>query len=156
MSAVYNVPIPFTAVTAAVDIVELNGHAARPFVILEVNLYQITEVGDAQEEQLQLALKTGATTSGSGGNASANGVATDGGGASGFGFETFNTTKASGGTIVSRKPMGWNVRGPFEKIFTDLAQDVYAAAARVTLELVNAPADSITIGGYLVVQEIGS
>ena len=156
MSGVYEVPLPFTAVTVAVDIAEVVAHATRPHVLLEVHLFQTSDVGDAQEEIVQLAIKTGQTTSGSGGNAATTGYSTDGGGASGFTFESFNTTKASAGTILTRRPIGWNIRGPLDLIFTELGQLIIPAAGRWTLELLNAPTDGLTIGGYLLVQELGS
>jgi hypothetical protein len=156
MSGTFQVPIPFTSVSAAVDLAEIIGHATKPYIILEINLYQVTELGDAAEEQLKLALKSGQTTSGSGGNAAVAAPSTDAGaGTSGFTYETMNTTKASAGTITTHKNFGWNVRGPFEKVFTEYSQNVIPAATRSTLELVDAPADAITIGGYMIVQEIG-
>jgi hypothetical protein len=157
MSGTFHVPIPFTAVSAAnVDLAELNAHATKPLILLEVNLYQSTELGDAAEEQLKLTIKTGHTSSGSGGNASTNAPATDRGAAvSGFGFETFNTTPASGGTIVTSMNLGWNVRGPLEKVFSEYSQVLLPAAGRMVLAIDGTPTDSITIGGYLVVQEVG-
>ena len=156
MSGVFTAIIPDTAVSAAVDLMEIVGHATKPFVILELHLHQTTEVGEAQEEQLLIALKSGQTTSGSGGNAATNANPTDtAGGTSGFTFKTLNTTKASAGTIVTHKTWAWQVRGPFDVIDTELSQCIMSAARRCTLELVNAPGDSITIGGYAVIQEIG-
>lgn len=156
MSGIYTAVIPATAVTAAVDLIEVIGHATKPFILLELHLYQLTELGDTAEEQLNIAIKSGQTTSGSGGNAAANANATDsGGGASGFTFETLNTTKASAGTIVTHTTHGWNVRGPLDLIFTEVSQLIMAATRRMTVELVSAPADSVTIGGYAVIQEIG-
>lgn len=158
MSGIFTAIIPATAVTAAVDLMEVVGHSTRPYIWLELHLYQLTELGDAAEEQLNLALKSGQTTSGSGGNAAASANATEGGSGatSGFTFETLNTTKASAGTIITHYTWGWNVRGPLDVIFTELAQSVQAAARRSTLELVAAPADSVTIGGWALLQEIGS
>ena len=157
MSGVYTVDIPNTAVTAAVDLAELVGHAARPFVLLEVHVSQITEIQDAQMEMLQIALKSGQTTSGSGGSTvTPTNNEQPGGAAAGFTVEVMNTTKASAGTIVTHDKWNWNVLGPLDVIFTDENKKLMGAGRRLTLELVGAPADSITIGGYLVVQEIGS
>ena len=157
MSGVYTVDIPNTAVTAQVDLLELVGHASRPYVILEVHLSQVTEVQDAQMEQLSILLKSGQTTSGTGGNAATPVNNEQPGGASaGFTAETFNTTKASAGTIVQHDRWNWNVLGPLDIIFTDENKKLMGAGRRATLELATTPNDSITIGGYAVVQEIGS
>jgi len=156
MSGVYTAVIPLTAVTAAVDLMEIVGHATKPFVILEVHLYQTTELGDAAEEVLNVAIKSGQTTSGSGGNAATTANPTDsGGGASGLTYETLNTTKASAGTIVTHAAYGWNIRAPLDIIFTEMSQLIMASTRRATIELVSAPADSTTIGGYVVIQELG-
>lgn len=156
MSGMFTAVIPTTAVTVAVDLMEIIGHATKPFVLLELHLFQTTELGDTAEEQLQIAIKSGQTTSGSGGNAAAAAKATDASGSdSGLTFETLNTTKASAGTIVTHSLHGWNVRGPLDLVFTELSQLVMPAARRMTIELVAAPADSVTIGGYAVIQEIG-
>lgn len=155
MSGIYTAIIPHTSQTASVDLLEVIGHATRPYVLLELHLTQTTELGDSAEEQILVSIKSGSTTSGSGGNSAANGVSTEGGGsASGFTFETQNTTKAQDGTIVTHVAQAWNVRGPFDIVFTELSQLVMPAARRLTVEIA-APADATTIGGYAVIQEIG-
>lgn len=156
MSGTHRVPIAFTAVTAQVDILEVVAHSARPLIMTELHLYQSTEVGDAAEEQLQILVKSGQTTSGSGGS-SVTPVPNDSpGNAAGFTAEIMNTTKASAGTIVTHAPISWNIRGPLDLTETDLGQIVLAAGRRATVELATTPADSVTIGGYAVFQEIGS
>lgn len=157
MSGGYRVPIAFTAQTAQVDLLEATAHATRPLTMVELHLSQSTEVGDAQEEQLVIQFKSGQTTSGSGGN-SVTPLPNDApsGLAAGFVAETHNTTKASGGTIVTHGQWAWNVRGPLDLNETDLGQVILASARRMTVELATTPADSVTIGGYAVFQEVGS
>lgn len=157
MSGVYTVDIPNTALTTAADLLELVGHAARPYVLLELHISQITEVQDAQMEMLQIAIKSGQTTSGTGG-AAATPVNNEqpGGASAGFTAEAMNTTKATAGTIVTHDKWNWNVLGPLDVLFTDENKKLMGAGRRMTVELVGAPADSITVGGYAVVQEIGS
>jgi len=155
MSSVYTVQFNGVAVTAQQDLFELTASSTKPIVILAIHLSQSTEVGDAQEEGLSLLFKSGQTTSGSGGSAPTP-VATDSSGlAASFTAEVNNTTKASAGTIITHAAWNWNVRMPFDYIFTPEQQMIMAASRRCTLELGTTPADSITMSGTIWVQEIG-
>lgn len=155
MSGVYTVQFNSVAVTAQQDLFEIVAASSKPVVILGFGLSQITEVGDAQEEQLLILLKSGQGTSGSGGTAPTP-IATDSSGsAASFTAEVNNTTKASAGTTVTHKPYTWNVRAPLDVVFTEQEQLIMAAGRRFTIELASTPADSVTMNGYLVVQEIG-
>lgn len=156
MSGTYTVPLAPAAATAQQDLFEVVAHASKPAILLGVKLHNLTEVGDAAEEMLSILIKSGQTTSGSGG-AAATPVANDpvGAPAAGFTAETGNTTKASAGTIVTHKTLGWNVRMEMDKIFPEGEQIIIAAGRRLTVELATTPADSITIGGELILQEVG-
>lgn len=155
MSGVYTVQFNGVAATAQQDLFEIVGHASKPYVILGYSLSQTTEVGDAAEEQLLILLKSGQTTSGSGGSAPTPVANDSSGGSAGFTAEVNNTTKASAGTIVTHEARAWNVRGPFDVLYTQEQQLVMAAGRRATLELASTPADSITINGTMWIQEIG-
>ena len=153
---IYNLPIARTAVTAAVDLAEILTAATHICEILAIELSQSTDVKDAEEEMLQLAFKMGQTTSGSGGNTGVTPVPVlIGDAAHGMTVETFNTTKASAGTIVTHKVWDWNVRVPFQYIFAPEQCLIIPPSTRATLELVAAPADSITIGGQITLRVIG-
>ena len=156
MGRYYNLPLVRTAVTAAVDLAEILTAATHICVIHGIDLSQSTEVQDAAEEMLQLAWKSGQTTSGSGGNTGVTPIPILlGDAAHGMTVETFNTTKASAGTIVTHKLWDWNLRVPFEKIFTPEHRLIIPPSTRATLELVAAPADSTTIGGQILIEIIG-
>lgn len=156
MSGSYRVQFNGVAVTAQQDLFEITGHATRPFVVLGFGLSQTTEFGDAQEEDLLILLKSGQTTSGSGGSSPTPSSNEPGGGvAAGFTAEANNTTKASAGTIVTHPVFAWNVRQPMDMVFTQEQQLLMAATRRFTLELASTPADSITMNGYIDIQEIG-
>ena len=155
MSGVFTVQFNGVAATAQQDLFEIVGHASRPYVILGYSLSQTSEVGDAQEEQLLILLKSGQSTSGSGGSAPTPVAVDSSGGAAGFTAEANNTTKASTGTIVTHEARSWNVRGPFDVLYTQEQQLIMPAGRRCTLELASTPADSITINGTIWVQEIG-
>lgn len=156
MSGIYTVQFNGVAATAQQDLFELVAASGKPIVILGFTLSQTTELGDAAEEQLSILVKSGSTTSGSGGSAPTP-VATDTTNtvAAGFTAEANNTTKASAGTIVTHAAYSWNVRMPLEILFTQEQQLLMAASRRCTVELGTTPADSITINGTIWVQEIG-
>lgn len=157
MSGIYTVRYPPAAVTTALDLFEITPSSSKPCMLLSIHLGQSTEIGDAQEEQLQVSIKYGQDTTGSGGtlatsrarDISASGVFP------GFVAKYGNTTKASGGNIVTLDDYFWNVRMPLDVIFTEAETIIIPASVRLTIELVGTPTDSITLGGYIVVQEIG-
>lgn len=156
MGRMYNLPLARTAVTAAVDLAEILTAATHVCVVHAIELSQSTEVADAAEEQLQLAWKSGSTTSGSGGNTGVTPIPIlIGDAAHGMTVESFNTTKASAGTIVTHKVWDWNIRVPFLYIFAPEQRLIIPPSTRATLELVGAPADSVTIGGQIVIEIIG-
>jgi len=156
MSGIYTVQFNGVAVTAQQDLFELVAHASKQCVLLGFSLSQVTEVGDAQEEQVSILVKSGQTTSGTGGT-SVTPVPLDTSNtiASGFTAEANNTTKASTGTISTHYTYTWNVRMPFDIILPDTMQLIFGAGKRVTIELATTPADAITMSGFVVVQEIG-
>jgi len=156
MGRFYDLPLPRTAVTVAVDLAEILTPAGLIVFIREIELSQSTEVKDAEEEMLQLTVKSGQTTSGSGGNTAVVPIPRDiGDAAHGLTVESFNTTKASAGTIVTRPTWDWNVRIPFSKIFLPENPVFIPPSTRATVELVAAPIDSTTIGGYIVLEVWG-
>lgn len=155
MSGVYTVQFNAVDVSVAQDLFELVAASGKPIVILGFGVSQHSEIGDAQEEQKLILIKSGQSTSGSGGS-SATPVPTDSNGvAASFTAEVNNTTKASTGTIVTHKPFSWNVRAGLDIVFTEQEQLIMAAGRRATIELVSNPTDQITMNGYVVVQEIG-
>jgi len=156
MGRMYNLPLIRTAVTVAVDLAEILTAATHICVIHGIDLSQSTEIKDAEEEQIQLAWKSGQTTGGSGGNTGVTPIPIlIGDAAHGMTVETFNTTKATAGTIVTHKVWDWNLRVPFEKIFTPENRLIIPPSTRATLELVAAPTDSVTFGGQILIEIIG-
>lgn len=151
----FTVQFNAVAVTAQQDLFEIVAPADGVVVIHEIEISQTTDVGDAQEEGLSLLMKSGATVSGSGGSTpTAIPVQLDGTAFAGT-CEANNTTKANTGTIVTHAAWAWNVRMPFQKIFTPAAQPVISPSRRWTLELATTPADSITMCGTVTFELIG-
>jgi hypothetical protein len=154
----YQIPIAFTAVTAQVDIFEITAAAEKPCRIHQIYVAQSTEVADAQEEQLTLKLKraSGSVTSGSGGSAPTPVPVDPRDTASGLTAEVLNTTKlvVGSGTITDERPYSWNVRTEFDKVFTPETRPFIVGGEKKVLELTTTPADSITIGGHVLVEEL--
>ena len=153
--AIYTAVFNAVAVTAQQDLFELNVASDALVIVHCVELSQSTEVGDAQEEGLNLLFKRGATTSGSGGT-TVTPVALEGGAvAYGGTVEANNTTKATTGTISTLRVDNWNVRAPYLWLPPPELRIPLSPSSRFTVELATTPADSITMSGCLWFEEIG-
>lgn len=156
MGRKYWVDMPPVAITVAADLFELTPADDKPIRVLALNLHQTTELGDAAEEQFSLVWVRGHTTSGSGGATPTPRPCNPSDAAAGFTAETNNTTAASVGTTVNLPRHGWNVRCPLERPYTpDEAPEASQANTTLVLRMAAAPADSITIGGCILVEELG-
>ena len=142
----YRAPLNIGSTSAQIDVFELLAGSSMPLALIGFALGQTSEVGDAQEEQLQLVLKyvTGSPTTGSGGGTSTPRQVLPGdAAASGVTLKTGNTTKLTGGTSVDLERFAWNVRQDFQVIWIPEMWQVCAGGNRLVLELVTTPADAI-------------
>lgn len=155
MGRMYSVSFTAVAVTAAQDLFEVVAPADSVVVLHALYLGQTTELADAAEEQLRISIKSGQTTSGSGGSSATPVPLALGDAAFGGTAEVNNTTIAANGTIVTHHNDTWNIRGPYQLVFTPETRKILSPSARMTVELVAAPADSVTISGTLYIEEIG-
>lgn len=156
MGRIYSAAFSGEAETTQVDLFQIVAPSDGIVLIHEIGISQLLDFGDASEEMLLLHWKSGQTTTGSGGGTVTAVPANFGDSAYGGGtIQYSNTTKASAGTIVTHYSWYWNIRIPFQMIFTPETRPVLAPSRRATLELATTPADSITFGGYLVFEEIG-
>jgi hypothetical protein len=156
MGAVYTVYLAATAFTVAADLVEIAPADDRPVVVHGFRVWQTTELGDAAEEVIGLAWVRGNATSGSGGNTSVAATPKDPrAAAAGMAVETANTTAASTGTPLTVYATGWNVRAPLEVVFTP-EQRIKCDQAQsfLVLRMLAAPADSVTVGVSVDIEEI--
>jgi hypothetical protein len=153
----YMAPINVGAHTAALDFFELLTAAEKPALLHGFELGQSTELGDAQEEYIPLALKrvTGAPTSGSGGSTSTFQPTDPNSTATSMTLETGNTTKLTGGTSAELGRIIWNVRGGTLWLPPPEGRIVVAGGTRLVLEELAAPADSITGPiGWILAEEL--
>lgn len=157
MGRIYTAQFNGVAVTAQQDLFEIVAPATAIIAIHDINLGQTTELGDLQEEGLLLLMKSGQTTTGSNGSAPAKVPTLFGASASGATVAANNTTKASAGTIVTHGgfPPVWNIRVPYQMIWTPECRPILSPSRRCTFELAATPLDPITISGSVTWEEIG-
>lgn len=156
MARIYVGSFENVAVTAAQDFFELGPATNKPIAIHGYGLHQTSDTGDAAEEILRISLVRGHTTSGSGGSTMtpvplASSADTASGDTT---IEINNTTIAStaGSTLYVH---GMNVRAGLEVWFPPEARPVASAAdTTIVLRLLAAPADSLTMGGWIVFEEL--
>jgi hypothetical protein len=141
------------AVTTATDLFHLTATADSAVLIHELDLCQTTDLGDAQEEVLRIGIYIG-VTGGSGGTAltEVKYATQDAAAVTGVALAA-NSSISTGGTLLGI--LGWNIRVPLEKVWTpetrircDSGEDPIA------FRLMAAPADSITISGTLIWEEL--
>lgn len=157
MGRMYTAVVSASAVTAAVDIFEIVGAADSLTVVHGWTVSQSTEVGDSQEEGLELTAARGeGATSGSGGSSGTAVPVNAGDAAFGGTVEIVNTTQASagGGSLTETESHNWNIRVPFAMIYTPETRPVISPGDMWVLRT-TAPADSTTISATIWVEEIG-
>lgn len=158
MGRIYTASVTATAVTAAVDLVEIVPPAGRLVFLHGWDIGQTTEFGDAQDETLGLILKRGSSgsTSGSGGSTPTPAPHETNQGAAGSTTEMMNTTQAvaGGGTLVTIYPTAFNVRAGDRMVFTPEMRPVFGPSERLVLSM-TAPADSITCNVSITFEEVG-
>lgn len=157
MSRIYTVPLFPQAVTTAQDLFEVQSGSAKVTRIVRWEVSQYSEVGDTQEEGLTLIVRKEVDTTGSGGTTVTPTRADQGDPNFSGTCKVGNTTKAGGSPDVSKRfaVHNWNVRVPFEKVYLPEDRPVLSPSERLVIEIYQNPADSITIGGVIVIEEIG-
>lgn len=159
MSRMYTAQFSAVAVTAAQDLFEVLAPTDAVVKIHDWLIMQTSDVGDAAEEILRLECVrgVGTVTSGSGGTTPTAQPVEDGDTAFGGTVEANNTTRMAvgTGTLETLPQYGWNVRQPYEKVYTPETRPVISPGNRWTLSLPVAPADSLTVTGSVTVEEIG-
>lgn len=145
----YGVVLPATASAVAIDYLELIAGASVAMELWGYKVGQTTELGDAQEEQIDYYVKRGAGTytSGSGGNT---GVARTpfkpGDSAATFTAESANTTKIAvgTGTLVTLVNDTFNLRSGLQEWFPPEFTPGCGPSQALALGMTGAPVDSVT------------
>ena len=156
MGRMYAVTFENVAVTAAQDFFELTPADDKPLIVHMVSLSQSSDVGDAAEEMLRVKLIRGHATSGSGGSAPTPVPLAASGAAAGFTAEVNNTTIASTGTAVDLHAEAFNIRSGLLYLPTpECRPGVSQAGTTLVVRLMAAPADSLSMSGTIIVEEMG-
>ncbi len=149
----YTVPVQNVAISAAQDVYEVAPADDKPCIFDGVDLGQSTDYGDAAAEGVRLAIRRGDTVSGSGGSSPSIRVPDPQDASAGFTVEANNTTKANT-SGVAMWGSAWNVQQAGQIWFPDTFPiKVSQVESRACLELVAAPADSLTCDHTLFVRE---
>jgi hypothetical protein len=155
----YTVQVNGVTVSAAQDLFEVLAPTDAVVVIHDWAVFQTSDVGDAAEEILRLETVrgVGSVTSGSGGTTPTAQPLQDGDTAFGGTIEANNTTRMAvgTGTLETLEERGWNIRVPYDRVYTPETRPVISPGNRWTLSLPAAPADAITMGATLTLEEIG-
>lgn len=152
---IYTAQFNDVTVSAAQDLFQLTASTSAAVEVLEVHVSQQTEFGDAAEEMLNIQVRSGSTTSGSGGSTPSMVKLSVGDASAGSSVQANNTTKANTTSNVIHGSYWWNLRMPFDLIYTPETTVVLAPARRLTVELVGAPVDAVDMSGFIVFKEIG-
>lgn len=150
----YTVVFQAVAVTAAQDFFELNAPSTAAVEIISVTIGQSSDAGDAQDEMLRVRIRSGMTSSGSGGSAPTPVKTAPLDAAAAATAEVNNTTASSGGTIIEHVDECFNVRGGWVYMPPPEARIIVAPSGRLAVNLPTAPADSLTMSGTLTFREL--
>jgi hypothetical protein len=150
---IYSAQFNGVAVAAQQDLFELVAGTNNPVKLYELALSQQNKAGDANEADLTILIKSGQTTTGSGGSAPSKVPIDVDDAASAATVAANNTTKASVGTIVTHEAWNWNIRVPFQRIWMPETRLCMKGARRMTVELGTTPGSSITMSGFIVWSE---
>lgn len=153
----YSVSFVGVAVTVAQDFFEILLPADISMYLHSVHISQSSDAGDAQSEQLSVSIQriTASPTSGSGGSTPTPAPLQFQSPASGMVVEANNTTVLTGGTVAVLWRQSFNVMAGLDIIFTPETMPCFSPAQRCLIELHTAPADSLTMDGVVMFEEIG-
>lgn len=139
------------AFTTATDIFEVTAASTARVEFLELELGQTTDLGDAQEEVLRIGLYRGATAGATGTALTEQPFGDSNDGAAETAVVANRGTASTGGTLL--EIICWNIRIPLDKIWIPELRPVAELSQVMTLRLLAAPIDSVTISGTLIWRE---
>ena len=152
MGRMYAIVFEEVAVTVVQDLFEIVAAADSVVILHSVVITQSSDAGDAQDEQLSVLFHRG-STSGSGGSAVTPSPLSLGDAAFGGTAEANNTTQGTEGTFLHAE--AFNTRAGLQYRPTPEERITISPSARLIIELQTAPADSLTMSGTAIVEEIG-
>jgi len=150
----YTILVQEIAVSAAQDLLEITVPSDAAMVLHSAVVTQSSDAGDAESEQINVAIKRGVgITSGSGGGAVTPAKLSTGDAAAGITAERNNTTQASGGTITVIYDESFNVMAGMQ--YAPEKKPVFSPSEVCLVALDTAPTDALTVSVSVLVEEIG-
>lgn len=153
MGRFYTVTFTDVALTAAADLFEVTAATDKPVRIWHWNISQNTDLSDAAEEVLKLTLKRGVTAGSGGSSVTPVALVDDADTSAGFTVNRTVTTAATSGSVLYG-PRGWNIRMPDEMWFVPETLPRVDAGSDPLVLTMSAPADSVTVSGTMIIEEI--
>lgn len=159
---VYTATFSAVAATAAQDVFEITAPANSRVKIIDCKLGQYTDFGDAAAEILSVLVIRGFTTTGTGGSSvtPANILGHTGAMTATSVVKANNTTVATNGTGVTlvadvmNVAAGWSLRDTLSRGYENVPEIILSNSQRLVIRI-TAPADSLTMNGTLIFEEIG-
>lgn len=156
---VYTATFPLIAITAQLDFFELLAPTDAVVILNEVHIGQETDEGDTEAELLayRIVKGLGSVTSGSGGAAATIGKKMNGYPTLGSTVERLNTTKmvVGSGTLETYHEDTFHVAAGLHFVPTPEDRPIVSPGDRITVELAETPADSISMRGTMIFSELG-
>lgn len=152
MGRVYAAVFEKVAVTAAQDLFEIVAPADASVIVHSCTITQDSDAGDAQAEMLAILIHRG-TATGSGGTTITPSPLQVGDAAFGGVVEANNTTQSVEGTFLHGE--AFNVQIGFYYLPPPEDRPVISPSGLFIVELQDAPADSLTMSGTIVFEEVG-
>jgi hypothetical protein len=156
MGRMYVCTFSAVAVTDDQDCFEIVPADDKSVVVHACYLSQSTDVGDAAEEMVAINIIRGFTAGGSGGSSFTPLPLEASGAAAGFACEINNTTIATTGTSQIMHAEAFNIRTGWAYIPTpEMRIACSQANTSLVVRILANPADSLTMYGTLLVEEMG-
>ena len=152
MGGMYSCVFEEVAVTAVQDLFEINASADAVVVLHSVIVTQSSDAGDSADEQLSCLFHLG-STSGSAGSTITPAPLSIGDAVFSGTCEVNNTSQSSEGTKLHAE--AFNIRGGLYYRPTPEERITLTPSDRLIIELQTAPADSLTMSGTAIIEEIG-
>jgi hypothetical protein len=140
------------AFTTATDVFEITAPAGCRVEVMQMELCQTTDLGDAQEEVLRIGCYRGATAGATGTALTEQPYVDSNDGAARAAVVANRGTASTGGTLLHI--IGWNIRIPLEKIWIPELRPITELSTVLTFRLMAAPTDSITVSGTIIWREM--
>lgn len=155
MSRMYSMSFVGVTGTAPIDLFDIIAADDKPILIHQCTISQYSELGDAEEEQLVMALVRGNSTPSSGGSLGTfnklDNLDSNPGATGTYG----NTTVASGGTPEFVYQESFNIRDSWFYQPTPEQRIRVRPGFRVCVRMRSTPTDAVTFSGNIIIEELG-